>query len=141
MIIREFRYTDTDKLVEIWYEASVIAHSFINRALWEAHKEELRTKYLPGAETWVAEEGGDLLGFLSLMGNYIGGLFVAPGKQGAGIGTKLIEQAKKEKGSLKVGVYKKNIAAQKFYVKKGFKYLNEEIQRETGEIVINMMFA
>jgi len=139
MIIRKYKYTDTEELVEIWYNASVIAHSFIAKELWESHKEELRNKYLPNTETWVAEENGDLVGFISLLDNYIGGLFVAPGKQKAGIGTKLIEQAKQVRGQLNVGVYRKNIDAQKFYAKNGFAYVSEEIQPETGEIVINMV--
>jgi len=82
MIIRKFEQPETEELIEIWYNASVIAHSFIPKEIWESHKEELRNKYLPIAETWVAEENGILIGFISLLGNYIGGLFVAPTKQG-----------------------------------------------------------
>lgn len=139
MIIRKFEHSDTEEIVEIWYKASVIAHSFIPKEMWESHKEELRNKYLPVAETLVAEEGGSLIGFISLLENYIGGLFVAPTKQGVGVGTKLIEQARLEKGQLNVGVYDKNIDAKRFYTKNGFIYMNEEVQPETGEIMINMV--
>jgi putative acetyltransferase len=138
MIIRKFEHSDTEELVKIWYNASVIAHSFIDKEMWESHKEELRNKYLPIAETWVAEESGSLIGFISLLENYVGGLFVAPTKQGLGVGTKLIEQARLEKGHLNVGVYDKNIDARRFYTKNGFTYISEEVQPETGEIVINM---
>lgn len=73
MKIRKFEHSDTEELVTIWYNASVIAHCFIPNEMWESHKEELRNKYLPIAETWVAEESGILIGFISLLGNYIGG--------------------------------------------------------------------
>ncbi|MCO1602527.1 GNAT family N-acetyltransferase [Desulfosporosinus nitroreducens] len=138
MIIRKFEHFDTEELVELWYNASVIAHSFIPKEMWESHKGELRNKYLPIAETWVAEESGLLIGFISILENYIGGLFVTPTKQGLGVGTKLIEQAKLENMQLKVGVYSKNIDARRFYTKNGFTYWSEEVQPETGEIVINM---
>ena len=138
MIIRKFEHPDTEEIIEIWYNVSVVAHSFIPKEMWESHKGELRNKYLPIAETWVAEESGNLIGFISLIGNYIGALFIAATKQGKGVGTKLIEQARREKEHLNVGVYSKNIDARRFYIKKGFTYLSEEVQPETGEILINM---
>lgn len=138
MIIRKFRDTDTEAIIRIWYEASIIAHSFVPKEMWEAYKEELRNKYLPIAQTWVAEEEDEILGFISLLGNYIGGLFIAPAKQGRGIGNKLLEQVKMIKGQLTVGVYSKNEKAKRFYRKNGFKYTGEEVQGETGEVVVNM---
>jgi len=138
LIIRKFEHSDTEEIIELWYNVSLVAHSFIPKKMWEAQKEELRNKYLPIAETWVAEESGNLIGFISLLGNYIGALFVASREQGKGVGTKLIEQARQEKGYLNVGVYSKNIDARRFYEKNGFTYINEEVQPETGEVVINM---
>lgn len=140
MIIRKFEFPDTEEIIEIWYNVSVVAHSFIPKEMWDSHKGELRNKYLPIAETWVVEESGNLIGFISLLGNYIGALFVTPTKQGKGVGTKLIELAKREKEQLSVGVYNKNIDAKRFYIKSGFTYLGEEVQLETGELVINMLF-
>lgn len=139
MIIRKLMDSDIEELTEIWYKASIIAHNFIPKEMWESHKDELRYKYLPQAETYVAEHNNHLQGFISLLENYIGGLFVAPDKQGEGIGKSLLEQAKKMKRQLYVGVYSKNINAQKFYVNNGFKTVNQEVQEETGEMVINMV--
>lgn len=138
MIIRNFKHSDTEEIIEIWYKVSLIAHSFIPKETWESYKDELRNKYLPIVETWVAEENGNLIGFISILGNYIGALFITPKEQGKGVGTKLIEQARREKRHLNIGVYSKNIDAIKFYKKNGFIYLNKEVQPETGEVVINM---
>ncbi|KGK88124.1 GCN5 family acetyltransferase [Desulfosporosinus sp. HMP52] len=139
MIIRKLKDTDIEELTEIWYKASIIAHNFIPKEMWESHKDELRYKYLPQAETYVAEENNHLLGFISLLENYIGGLFVVPDKQGKGIGKSLLEQAKKMRRQLYVGVYSKNINARKFYINNGFKTVSQEVQEETGEMVINMV--
>ena len=104
------------------------------------HKDDLRKKYLLVAETWVAEENGELLGFITLFEDYIGGLLVSPTKQGKGTGTKLIEQTKSVRRQLTVGIYSKNERARRFYEKNGFIYFGEEVQLETGEIVINTKF-
>lgn len=140
MLIRKFQEADTEDLVDLWFKASVIAHSFIPAEMWEAHKDEVRKKYLPQSETWVAEENGFLCGFIAKQENDIGGLFVAPAKQGRGIGTTLMNQVKKDEKILQVGVYEKNLKAQKFYLKNGFTYSDTEIQEETGEVVINMVW-
>ncbi|AET69044.1 acetyltransferase [Desulfosporosinus orientis DSM 765] len=140
MLIRKFQVSDTEELVDIWYKASVIAHSFISAEMWEAHRDEVRNKYLPQSETWVAEEHGSLCGFIAKQGNYIGGLFIAPAQQGRGIGTTLMNQVKKDEETLQVGVYEKNLKAQKFYLKNGFTYSDTEIQEVTGEVVINMVW-
>ena len=140
MIIRKFEPSDTEEIIRIWYEVSIIAHSFVPKEMWKAHKDELRNKYLPIAQTWVAEDNGSLLGFISLIEDYIGALFVASASQGKGVGSKLIQQAKQAHEPLKVGVYSKNTKAREFYAKNGFRAVSEEVQPETGEVVINMTF-
>jgi len=76
MKIREFVSGDTEKFVEIWFEASRSVHWFIGDDLLKMQKEEVRNEYIPMAETWVAEDGGEVMGFISLIDNYIGALFV-----------------------------------------------------------------
>ncbi|SHN83086.1 GNAT family N-acetyltransferase [Desulfitobacterium chlororespirans] len=137
MNIRKFEPKDRDSVVEVWYKASIIAHDFISKEVWEAERTNIRDKYLSLAETWVTEEEGKVIGFISLVDQYIGGLFVEPSQQGMGAGTQLIQQAQEEKGHLTVGVYSKNSAARGFYRKHGFRKISEEFQPETGEIVIN----
>ena len=49
---------------------------------------------MPVADTWVVEVGGELIAFMSLLGNLIGGLFTQPDRQGEGHGRALIEHAR-----------------------------------------------
>lgn len=104
----------------------------------QAQRTDIREKYLPIAQTWVAEDEGNICGFISLLDNYIGGLFIHPNYQGRGIGAALINKASAEKSTLTVGVYAKNENARKFYEKVGFSFVDQELQEETGEIVLNM---
>ena len=76
--------------------------------------------YLPMAETWVACHQGKSIGFISLLDDFIGGLFVAPDWQGHGVGRKLIAHALDRKGKLSLEVYAENRQAVRFYTGLGF---------------------
>jgi putative acetyltransferase len=89
---------DLEEMVRIWYEASVIAHSFIPSSFWALQKNEIKEKYLPLAENLVFEEEGKVAGFISLFGERICALFVAPEMQGKETGRTLLEHAKTLKG-------------------------------------------
>ena len=140
-MIREYRASDQEEVIAVWLASSVVAHPFIEEEVWKSHTDDLRKKYLPNADTWLWEDGGRVIGFIALIGNYIGGLFILPEWQGRGIGTQLIKLAQSERGGLTVGVYAKNKKAQDFYASCGFVYESEEMQQETGEIVITMKNA
>lgn len=136
--IRRYREADQDQVLKIWFRESVDAHSFIPAKFWGDHMEDLKQKYLPESETFVAERDGQILGFVSLVGNYVGALFIDKKHQGQGVGKALITFAHKTKGSLFVDVYKENGSALGFYEKYGFQARREKIQPETGHVVITM---
>lgn len=140
-MIREYRTSDQEEIIAVWLTTSVLAHPFVDAKMWELHTGELRNKYLPIAETWVYETDGKIVGFISLIGNYIGGLFVLPEWQGRGIGRQFVELAKSVRDNLSVGVYDKNKKAKAFYTCCGFVYESEEVQQETGEKVVNMIMS
>ena len=137
-MIREYRNADDQELIKIWYDASIIAHNFIPSEFWASEKVNIQEKYLPIAETYVKELDGKIVGFISLIDSFIGGLFVSPDYQGKGVGTELINKARSLKKELTVEVYKENIQAQKFYNKCGFIPNNERVLPETGCLLISM---
>jgi len=136
--IRPYREVDQEHILRIWYSESLRSHPFIPARFWEGHLETLRNRYLPESETFVAERDGRLVGFISLIGNYIGAFFVDVLHQGQGIGSALMEYAHKSKGSLFVDVYKENTHARSFYEQYGFTQKREKIQHETGHTMITM---
>lgn len=138
MEIRKYKEEDLKRVLDIWFESSSIAHDFLGLDQLKEQKNLIRDTYLPMAETWVVEEDGELRGFISLLDHYVGGLFLHPDHQGRGIGRRLIEKVFREKGFLTVGVYEKNLAARKFYDRMGFRYVDREVQEETGEVVLNL---
>lgn len=137
-MIREYRKSDDQAIIQIWFDASIISHNFIHKDFWVLEKKNVEEKYLPMAETFVKEVNGNVVGFISLIDNYIGALFISPEHQGKGIGTELINKAKSIRKELGVEVYKDNQKAYRFYEKCGFLFLDEKIQPETGCLSVSM---
>lgn len=128
-----FKPQDIAKLVELWYDASVIAHDFIEKNYWEERKKEMTEIYIPNSETYVYEQAGQIIGFVSLLENYIAAIFVAPAQQGKGVGKTLMQFVKQQHKTLTLGVYTKNINSIAFYKKQGFVVVEEKIDEPTGE--------
>ncbi len=113
--------TDLETLSTIWFEASLKAHPFIGKSRLIEQRRLIEEEYLPKAETSVACLERKTVGFISLLGSYIGGLFIAPDRQGLGIGRKLITHALNRTGELSLEVYTANEQAVRFYSTLGFR--------------------
>lgn len=137
-MIRTYKETDLEEMVRIWYAASVIAHSFMPAPFWASYKSPMKEEYLPLAENYVFEQDGKVAGFISLAGEKVCALFVAPEAQGKGTGKALLEHAKALKGRISLKVYKENKKAILFYEKSGFRATGEEVDEYTGRMQILM---
>lgn len=137
-MIRNYRKNELEEMIRIWYEASITAHSFIPASFWASQKCSMKEKYLPLAENFIFDEERQLAGFISLVGERVCALFVAPEMQGRGIGRALLEHAKILKGRLSLRVYMENERALSFYEKCGFVAVGEEVDEYTGCIQILM---
>lgn len=132
-MIRKLKNTDIDKLMDIWLESTVRAHSFISREYWESNYKVVKDVYIPRAETFVYEEDGEIKGFISIINNeFIGALFVDVKFQGMGIGSKLIDYSVEEYKKLILAVYKENQKSVEFYTRKGFKIIEEGLNEDSG---------
>ena len=123
---------DLETLSRIWFDASLLAHSFIGEERLLAQRVLIEEQYLPNAETWLACLGDEPCGFISLLDTFIGGLFVAPERQGLGIGHRLIAHALGLKGVLELEVYLQNRQAVAFYKGLGFEELSRRASDDEG---------
>lgn len=125
--------SDPTCLSALWYAASLRAHAFLGQEKLLEHKTLIETRYLPMAETWVAEApDGTPLGFISLLEGYIGGLFVAPGAQGRGIGRALLDLARRRRSALELEVYVENEHALRVYLAYGFREISRREVDDEG---------
>lgn len=120
--IRPYTPADADDLIHVWRRAATIAHDFLPQAFMQQEEIAIREQYLPHTDTWVALHAHRIIGFIALLGNEIGGLFVDPEAQRQGVGRALLSHARAQRAndSLTVEVFAKNLAAVAFYERCGF---------------------
>ena len=64
---------------------TIPGQSFMPEEYWRAMEPEIR-ELMRIAETWVVEQDCEMVAFMSLLDNMIGGLFAHPDHQGKGYG-------------------------------------------------------
>lgn len=140
-MVRKFETQDLDAVMQIWLQANLDAHAFIPASFWEAHFEMVRD-LLPQAELYVHEDAGtrQIDGFIGLTENHIEGIFVVKSARSKGIGKALLDYAKSRKPCLTLSVYQKNQRALAFYRREQFVMQSEEIDEDTNEADIQMLW-
>lgn len=131
--IRPSACADTDVLLRIWLDASRQAHGFIPDSYWLGRLGDMRSVYLPSAQTFVAQDEGAVRAFLSLVDEHLAALFVDPADQRRGYGFRLLEHAKSIRRSLTVTVYVQNEAAMAFYQRQRFVPQGSNLDPATGQ--------
>jgi putative acetyltransferase len=131
-MIRQYEVQDLDDLLTAWAAASEIAHPFLTKEFLASERENIPNLYIPNAETWVYEDDMRVVGFVALIGNEVGAIFVHPSHQRNGVGKKLMDKAKDIREELEVEVFVKNAIGRAFYAKYGFTPINEKVHEQTG---------
>lgn len=131
-MIRTLQKADINRVVDIWLDTNIKAHSFIPSQYWKSNCDLVR-EMLPHAEVYVYENEQGIQGFAGLNGDYMEGIFVSDGMQSQGIGKRLLDFIKSKKVKLCLNVYRKNMRAIHFYQREGFKIQHEGIDEATGE--------
>lgn len=138
--IRKREEKDIYEIMNIWQRASSLAHPFLEADFVEKVKKDLREIYIPNTETWVFEDNNSVIGFISMIGNEIGGLFVLPNYHCRGIGTRMVNYIKGFHDELEVEVFEKNIIGKAFYEKYGFVQIKNYYHAESNSTVFRMYY-
>lgn len=133
MQIRKSHDEDLDRLVEIWLKGSIRAHHFISPDYWHSKKREMKEKYLPMSDTYVLEAEEKIVGFVSMVEDYMAALFVDPEEQKKGGGKRLVEYVKGNHQQIQLKVYQQNEDAVNFYLKNDWLIEEESLDSETAE--------
>ena len=85
------------------------------------------------AEVYIYEDKSRIQGFAGLDQDYIAGIFVREEAQNRGIGKSLLDRVKEEKRKLALNVYVRNVRAVRFYLREGFRIVEDGTDENTGE--------
>ena len=132
VMIRAFEPDDADDVIRVWIASTIPGQSFLPEEHWRAMEPAIREDLMPIAETWVVEEDGELVAFMSLLDDLIGGLFTHPDHQGKGHGRALIEHARERYDPVFVEVFEANADAKRFYRRRGFVDYQRRVDKESG---------
>jgi putative acetyltransferase len=139
-MIRLYQEKDVAAIIDTWYQASLIAHPFLTETFLQEERIKLREVFLPRSMTWVYEDAGQVVAFISLYDGEVGGLFVHPSKQRQGIGQALMDQAASLHDFLELDVFEANKLGQAFYAKYGFVPISQYEEEQTGEMMLRLRY-
>jgi putative acetyltransferase len=140
-VIGKYRAEDLEDVLMVWTAASALAHPFLSAEFLEVERYNITNVHLPNAETWVWESDGQVVGFIALLGNEVGAIFVEPKLHGAGIGRALMDHARGLRKELEVEVFKENVVGRAFYARYGFELMQEKVHDQTGLEVMRLRLA
>lgn len=125
----------------LWLVSTTEAHPFISSHYWRESEAEVRDTYLPHALTWVAENDGEIVGFISVLEmQFIGALFVDKRFHGKGIGPLLMQHVKMIFPQLMLEVYTENQRALRFYRHEGFEIQDTQLNEDTQHMTAIMLW-
>ncbi len=133
MNLRKCKANELDQLVELWYQVSLRAHDFIPAEYWYNAKKDMMEKYMPMAETYVLDEDDEIVGFVSMVDNYLAAIFISLEWQGKGCGKNLLNYIKEIRDEISLKVFVKNKKACQFYLKNGFQIKEELVDEDLNE--------
>lgn len=119
-MIRSYQAGDKPDVISIWQEASKLAHPFLTDDQMDQATTMVRDHFLDIAETYIAEQDGQAVGFVALLGNEVGGLFLRPRYHGQRIGKALMDKAVEAQGAVHLEVFVDNPIGRRFYQSYGF---------------------
>ena len=140
-VIRQYQSSDLDAVLSTWENASKLSHPFLKEDFLAQERKNIPEIYLPNADTWVVEIDGQVAGFIALIGNEVGAIFLQPDYQGKGLGRLMMDKAQAIHGDLEVQVFVNNLVGVEFYLEYGFQLMEEKIHEQTGEPLLRLRFS
>ncbi len=140
-LIRHYNNSDLDNVLSAWENASIIAHPFLKEDFLAQERKNIPELYLPIADTWVVEEECQVVGFIALISNEVGAIFLQPEYHGKKMGKLMMDKAQDLHGDLEVEVFEKNSIGRQFYSQYGFRLMEEKIHEPTGERMLRLKFT
>ncbi|UTW56313.1 GNAT family N-acetyltransferase [Kordiimonas sp. SCSIO 12610] len=140
-MIRDYQSADFNQLISAWLAASKLAHPFLTEEFLRKEIANIRDIYIPNTETAVYQHGDTVIGFISLMGDEVGAIFLDPKYHGQKIGKALMDHAADQRNRLELDVFKANHIGQQFYFRYGFQKLYEHMHEETGNMLLRLAYT
>ena len=145
IVVRRGVAADARAAADLWLRARKAARGAIPQSVHS--DDDVRTWFashvVREAELWIAEDPtGKLAGILVLDGPWVDQLYVEPALTGRGIGTGLLNLAKRERQTgLRLWTFASNTGAQRFYERHGFIEMRRTDGRDNEERAPDILYV
>jgi len=141
--LRPYTPQDEDAAIALWLETWQQAYPAIDfsaRVAW--WRERWRNELVPNATIMVAEQSGELTGFVTIDATgYLDQLVVGPAHWGSDIASALMDEAKRlSPTNIKLLVNLDNARAIRFYERNGFVHAGNDVNPTSGRPVKKMVW-
>ncbi len=141
--LRPYRAEDEDAAIALWlatWQRTYPEIDFAARVTW--WRARWRSELVPNAAVIVAEQGAELVGFVTIdAGGYLDQLVVAPDHWGSPLGDALIGEAKQRSPhQITLLVNRDNARAIRFYTRNGFVAAGDDVNPTSGRPVLRMQW-
>ena len=140
IIIQTSDRSEIEACADIWLQASLAAHDFVDPDFWRKNYDAMKEQYLPGSDVYLAKEKNTVIGFAALCQGALEALFVRPVWWGKGVGSRLLRHVQGLHTELTLAVYSRNNRAVSFYLHHGFTVSKKQTCPHTGEPEILMLW-
>lgn len=140
-MLRSYTGADLPALLDAWEAASRRAHPFLSEDFLAQERVNIGERWIPASATTVAVVDGAVVGFMSLVGDEVGGIFVHPDHQEKGIGRALMDHAVAVRGAVELEVFERNTAGRAFYQRYGFREIGRVAHDDTGQTCLRLRFG
>jgi putative acetyltransferase len=139
--LRPYRPEDEDAAIALWqrtWQRAYPSIDFVARVPW--WRERWRGELVPNAAIMVAEQAGEMVGFVTIDAkNYLDQLVVAPDHWGSELGNMLVNEAKRlSPDRITLLVNTDNTRAIRFYERNGFAHAGDDVNPTSGKPVLRM---
>jgi putative acetyltransferase len=142
--LRPYRNEDEETAIALWqntWQQAYPSIDFSARVAW--WRERWRNELVPKAAITIAEQSGDMVGFVTIdTSGYLDQLVVAPEHWGTELATALVDEAKRlSPGGITLLVNTDNIRAIRFYERNGFVHAGDDVNPTSGRPVLKMAWS
>jgi putative acetyltransferase len=139
--LRPYQASDEDAAIALWqrtWQQAYPSIDFAARVPW--WRERWRSELVPNAAIMVAEQAGELVGFVTIdANNYLDQLVVARDRWGSALADLLVDEAKRlSPDRITLLVNTDNARAIRFYERNGFVQAGADVNPTSGKPVLRM---
>ena len=134
-MIRPYTADDLDSVLDVWYQASLVAHLFLTEEFLTQERQQIAEHWLPMARTTVYETDGRVVGFLALIGNEVERSSSTPAIKDEGWAGPSWTVPRGSRPFLELDVFEANAIGWRFHDRYGygFEVVDRHIPEATGQ--------